>query len=356
MAKEEKESERDVVRKSIENRNRTEIMKYFLGNPSDASSMNTSMGIELYNQAVEFYEKKEFDMAREALQDSLRYDSRNPLTYELLGDIDYFEQKLDDALKNYEAAFRLKAQEDLKKKILKIQKEKQVESGLATYSAERFIIKYRGEDRGLEGFELRELLQDAYREVGQDFGYFFKQKVPVLLYDEKEFRELSGVPHWSSGLYDGKIRLPAYKSGFTSKELQKIMRHELTHAFVVEMSSGRCPAWLNEGLAEFEEAKVEPTDPRVFRAAIKTNALFPISTFLAQDGILEIKDPLEVQLFYDQAYQLVNYLVERYGMFQIRKMLGLYAEGKDSFEVIQEVFKLSPLELEKRWKETFPQV
>ncbi|MBI4115422.1 MAG: M48 family metalloprotease, partial [Candidatus Omnitrophica bacterium] len=346
------DSEREEARKAVEMRGRTEILSYFYGDPKNTTGVKVPIAIDLYNQAVEFYQKKEYDLARQVLQDSLRYDSKNPFAYELLGDIAYYEQKLDEAEKHYESAYRLRAQTSLKEKILKIQKEKKVESGLSTYQEEHFIIKYHGEEKRFEGFELRELLRTTYRSVGQDFGYFFKHKVAVLLYDEKEFRNLSGAPHWSSGLYDGKVRLPAYKKGFADKEIQKIVQHEVTHAFVVEISRARCPAWLNEGLAVYEEAKIEPRDPRVFKAAVRTNTLLPLPSLFSQEQIQGLNDPLEVALFYDQAYQVVNYIVGRYGMFRVKQMLETYAQGKDTHDVIQEVLKISPLELEKRWKET----
>lgn len=348
-----KESEREQAIKDLENRSRTEMMSFFLGKPKGADNLNVSLGIDLYNQAVEFFRKREYDLAKQALEDAISKDPKNPFAYELLGDIFYLEQKLDDASKNYEAAYRIKARQDLKEKILKIQKEKKIETGLATDHEEHFIIKYKGEEQGIEGFALRELLRSTYRSVGQDLGYFFRQKVVVLLYDESEFRQLQDVPHWSSGMYDGKIRLPAYQQGFTQKEIEKVMRHELTHAFLAEISRGLCPAWLNEGLAEYEESKVERPDPKVFDAAVRTNTLFPISEFISKDRIVEIRDPLEAQLFYSEAYELVKYLVERHGMFKAKKMLELFGEGKDSFEAIQEVYKMSPLELERRWKENF---
>ena len=345
----EDESEEGRARKAMEERSRTQVLSYFYGSPKDGSGLKTPLSIELYNQAVEFYEKREFELAREALQDSLEYDPQNPFAYELLGDIAYFEQKMDEAEKNYQSALRIRARKDLQEKILKVQKEKKIEGGLASYREEHFLIKYGGEERGLEGFELREFLRNTYREVGQDLGYFFKHKVVVLLYDEAEFRQLSGVPHWSSGIYDGKIRLPAYQKGFSLKEIQKIMRHELTHAFISEISKGRAPAWLNEGLAEYEESKVEPMDRRIFDAAVKTNTLFPLPILLDQKKLLDVKDPLEVALFYVQSHKLVSYLIDRYGMFQIKKMLQLFAQGKDSLETLEEVLKISPIGLEREW-------
>lgn len=349
----EDESEEGRARKAMEERSRTQVLSYFYGNPKDASGLEASISIDLYNQAVEFYNKREFELAKEALKDSLQHDPKNPFAYELVGDIAYFEQNLDVAEKNYESALKFRTRKDLEEKILKVRKEKKIEGGLVSYREEHFLIKYGGEERGLEGFELREFLRNSYREVGQDLGYFFRHKVVVLLYDDGEFRKLSGVPHWSSGIYDGKIRLPAYQRGFSPKEIQKIMRHELTHAFISEISNGRCPAWLNEGLAEYEESKVEPADLRVFDAAVRSHTLFPLPALLDQKQLLDIKDPLEVALFYVQAYKLVSYLVERYGMFQIKKMLQLFAQGKDSLEAIEGVLKISPMQLEKEWIASF---
>ncbi len=345
-----KETEEDRARMAVEARTRAQVLNFFYGNAKDASGLKAPVALDLYNQAVEFFNQREFDLARQAAEDSLGYDSKNPFAHELLGDIAYFEERLEEAEKHYEDSFRIRARTELKEKIIKIKKEKTIDSNLVTEKEEHFLIKYGGEQKGLEGFELKEYLRSAYREVGQDLGYFFKHKVVVLLYDEQEFRQLSGAPHWSSGIYDGKIRLPAYQAGFTKKEIQKIMRHELTHAFVAEISQARCPAWLNEGLAEYEEAKIEKPDLRVFETAVRINALFPLSSLFDRKQILEIKDPLEAQLFYVQSYRLVSYLVERYGMFHVKKMLQLFAQGKDSLEAVQEVLKISPLELEREWK------
>ncbi|GEM_PF-49146 len=350
----EEQSAREAAAKALEARAKAEFMNFYLGNPK-AEQPKAALAIDLYNQAVGFFEQREYDLARQALNDSLSYDPKNPFAHELLGDIAYYEQKLDEALTHYEAALRLSARKDLQEKILKVKTEKPVESKLATYGAERFIIKYKGEDRGLEGFELREILRNSYREVGQELGYFFKQKVVVLLYDEAEYRSLSGPPHWSSGAYDGKIRLPAYQVGHTSREIEKIMKHELTHAFIHEISRGRAPAWINEGLAVYEESKIEPPDPIVFESAVRTNTLFALPVLFDEKSLLTKKDALEVKLFYDESYQLVKYLVERYKMFAVKKMLEAFGQGKDTFDAVGEVLKISPAELEREWKETFPQ-
>jgi hypothetical protein len=38
-------------------------------------------------------------------------------------------------------------------------------------------------------------------------------------------------------------------------ELARVLKHELTHSFLTEKTHGRCPVWLQEGLAQWMEGK-----------------------------------------------------------------------------------------------------
>ena len=346
--------EKSDAAKTIEERQRVEMLGFFLKDPKKAALPKTGLSIEFYNQAVQYYQAQEYRLARQALQDSLKQDPQNSLAYELLGDVDYLEQDLKAAKANYEIASNLKPRDGLKEKIEKISKENVVEKKLATYRELHFIIKYHDEERAFEGFELRELLRSTYRSISQDFAYYFKHQVVVLLYDEDEFKQIVNAPHWAAGVYDGKVRMPAYQKGFGQKELRALTAHEVTHAFVTAMSGGRAPSWINEGLAEYEENKVKEVDQIVFESAVKTKTLLPLDELMSQGHSDSLsKDPLLVSLFYQQSFHLVRYLIDRYSMFHMKQILSEYAEGKNSDEAIRSVFKISTNQLEKEWKTTF---
>ncbi len=172
-----------------------------------------------------------------------------------------------------------------------------------------------------------------------------------MLYDQQEFAQLTALPHWAAGVYDGKVRMPAYSTGFSDQMLKALSVHEVTHAFISVIAKGRAPAWINEGLAEYHEAKVTPPSTIVFKAAIKTNTLFTLDELTGSAGPLKIEDALRVNLFYEQSHQLIEYLVKRYGMFLVKKILEAYAEGKSSNEAIRDVLKISIQRLEREWKE-----
>lgn len=346
--------EKTYAQEALEKRQRVELLSFFMKEPGQAKLPQTSMAIELYNQGVEFYEKKDYEPALIAFESSLKYDGSNALAYELMADIYYFQQKMELAAENYRKAFEIAPRKGLKEKLEKIQTETQVESGMSTYHEEHFIIKYKGEGEGAryEGFDLREMLRENYRQISKDFAYYFNHKVVVLLYDQAEFEQLTKLPHWAAGVYDGKVRMPAYKSNFSDQELRALTAHELTHAFVSAMSQGRAPVWINEGLAEYEEAKVTENKLMIFKAAVKTDSLLTLDELTYQNGLLEVKDTLKVALFYEQAYQFTSYLIDRYGMFKIKQLLEAFGEGKNTDAAIRDVLKISMRQLEQAWRET----
>lgn len=349
FAAERKKSQAEEI---LERRQRAQLRSFFEGD-KNAALPEAPMAVTLYNQAVEFFQHQEYDLAREALKDALKLDSDNAFVYELMGEIDNIQGKLADAKMNYEIAYNLNPRDSIKEKLEKLGKEQKVVKNLATYNEEHFVIKYHRQQDKDRGFELRELLRNTYKKISADFGFYFNRQVVVLLYDEKDFKELSGLPHWATGVYDGKVRMPINREGYTDQDLRALTMHEVTHAFVAGMSAESAPAWINEGLAQFEENKVKPIDMIVFESAVKTNTLMPLLELMQPDATTKINDALLANLFYQQSFHLTSYLVNRYGMFLVKQMLQEYGKGKDSEQVIQEKLRISSERLEREWKATF---
>lgn len=346
------ENKADLAENSLERRGKVELLSYFLKEPKDAVLPKTTLSIQAYNQGAVHFQKQEYDLARKSLQEAIGHDDKNALAYELLGEIDYLQQKLTDAKANWEIAYSLDPRPTLAKKIEKIRKEATVEKKLSTYREQHFIIKYHNENVKMEGFELRELLRKTYGAISKDFAYYFNHQVVVLLYDEDEFRKIADAPHWAGGLYDGKVRMPISKKGFRELDLAALTTHEVTHAFVGAMSSNMAPAWINEGLAEYEENKVRKADLSTFRQTVKTNTLIPFLQLMSEASSASIQNQKSVHLFYQQSFQLVSYMIERYRMYRIKQLLQEFGKGKNSDEALREVLHISPERLEKEWKAT----
>src|ERR1019366_2472783 len=52
----------------------------------------------------------------------------------------------------------------------------------------------------------------------------------------------------TGAINDGKLRIPINGIASVTPELARVLKHELTHSFVSQMSSNRCPTWqIEEG-------------------------------------------------------------------------------------------------------------
>jgi len=337
----------DHGKEAVELRQKIEIERFYAG--KDGKAPVAPMAIGLYNDAIKFFEKNEFELAQDALKESLALEPRNSLALELLGEIENLQQNFDKAENYYKQSYLVSPSTRLRQKIEKLQKEHAVEKNLDTYDEEHFIIKYRKGEEGYEGAWLKNLLRECYRQISQDFGAYFNYKTTVLFYSGREFHDVTGQAMWVGGLYDGKIRLPAYKQGFKELDLRSAATHEMTHAFVANLSGARAPAWIHEGLAQYEQNKVLPIDMLIFRAAIRTQALLPIDRLLSENLQMDKMDPLEVSLFYQQSFRLVSYMVERFQMYRMKEILVKFKEGKQAEQAIEEVLGISTAQLEKEW-------
>lgn len=342
------------TKEQIEKQQLVEIKQYYLGDASKAALPTTPLAIEFYNQAVHLMEKHQYALARQSLQDSLRYEPRSGLAHELMGDLNYSENRLAEAKESYKTAYKLNPTPELQQKIERLGRETVVEKKMSTYGDEYFVIRYDRTGEDYSGSELRQMLRDIYRQISQDFGYYFRHKINVLLYSEQDFSAIFSQPHWVAGVYDGKVRLPVGKAGVSHAKLKQIAAHEVAHAFVSELSGRRAPVWINEGLAEAEADKILAEAPVIFETALKHNELFSLDELMSESSVMNIRDPLRIQLFYEQSKVFTQYLLGRYRMFRIKKLLEAFKSGKDSDEAIYDVLRISVPRLEKEWRESLP--
>ncbi len=338
---------------SVEQRQLNELKRYYSAGARSgvAGVPQIPMAISFYNDAVQFFEKGEYEIAREAATESIHLDPRNPLAWELLGEIENLRQNFDKAGEYYKKSYGLNASPRVKAKLEKLNKERLVEEKMDTYHEEHFVIKYDRSDSQYEGFFLKNLLREIYRKVSRDLGFYIRHKIVVIFYKPEDFRYVTEQPHFVGGIYDGKIRLPAYRKGFSERELRATAAHEMTHAFVAYLSSLRAPAWIQEGLAQVEENSVRPIDLSILQAAFRSQKLYPVEEML----LMELKPEMpheQVSVFYQQSFSFVSYLVKRFGMYRMKEILQEMRKGSDSFAAIEEVLKISPHRLEKEWLTT----
>ena len=251
-------------------------------------------------------------------------DGRNFTALKILA-FAYF--RLDDIDNGFDTARKglaLHGDEELQSLYDRLQRERKVRQGYAEEDSSHFRILYDGYKQGKVDREILDVLEDAYRTIGQDLDCFPPDPVTVILYTNRDFYDTTRAPHWSGGVYDGKIRIPVRGVDLREPVVRKVLFHEYTHVLVHYMAHS-CPLWINEGLAEYFSTRY--TD--------RTGQLIPLKEM--EESFADFSAG-EVTLAYRESYWAVSFLMDKYGLYAIRTMLEGFGAGKGADAAFEDAF------------------
>lgn len=166
-------------------------------------------------------------------------------------------------------------------------------------------------------------LDRAYWRVGAVLGTFPNQPIPVVVYTPEEFVDISGAPAWAAGSYDGTIRVPARGALDNPAELDRVLAHELVHAFVRTLAPRGVPAWLSEGLATALEA-----DDLGWAARLVRNAYVSVPLQALTSGFSRLSAD-QARLAYATSALAVHRLLDDVGGAAMANLLRDLGEGVD---------------------------
>ncbi len=126
--------------------------------------------------------------------------------------------------------------------------------------------------------------------------------------------------------------------------------HELTHILnhrAGDSSFRGIPSWLDEGLAEFGNVAPGFSYDIALEFALGTDRLLPITSMPVLPG-----DPEDVIIFYGQARSIVQFMIFEYGPRAMRELLAVLREGTNMDDAISQIYGVSRIELENKWRYT----
>jgi hypothetical protein len=173
--------------------------------------------------------------------------------------------------------------------------------------------------------EILQILESQYGTLQNDLGFTPANSIFVSLYTDQAFFDVTQAPAWSAALNDGKIRVPI--SGLTgvTPELTRVLRHELTHSFIQQMTHGRVPQWLNEGIAELEEpASTSATGSRL-EALYASGRQIPLNQL---ERSFTAYSTEEAAVVYAEALAAAECIRVNYGMSDLARILQRLGEGQ----------------------------
>ena len=135
----------------------------------------------------------------------------------------------------------------------------EVDASKQRIESDRFDIRFDGENQTGVARDVRFVLDRAYTRLADIYYERPRRKIPVVLHSSQDYFSKTGAPWWSGGVYsthNGSIQIPIRGLPQTlPREMEDVLVHELSHAFVDEMSGGRASRVLQEGLAQYVSGK-----------------------------------------------------------------------------------------------------
>jgi tetratricopeptide (TPR) repeat protein len=303
-------------------------------------------------RGVALYLGKHYDAAAIELEQSRQNGGDNvPLLF-YLGRVYYDNGDLEKALVAWDAALAIEpGNKPIRNMAEKARRESAVESRMGKGYRSMFVISYDEGTRSDLAEAVLNALEGACNRVGYDLSYYPATRVPVILYDKKDYRSVIAGPEWSGGLCDSKVRLPIGGAKDISFVLRGVLTHEYTHVVVGELAKGNCPTWLNEGLSEVEGRKeYNPAMPEHASAA-KTGSLF---SFTAPEKSFSSLDAKDAILAYQQSYSMVSFMISAYGWQKVNETLVNLGTGMRFESAITRAFADFDLDfaaIVKEWQE-----
>jgi tetratricopeptide (TPR) repeat protein len=255
----------------------------------------------------------------------------------LLGSDYYGMEDLDQALGEWNKALALEDNPRLREAVEKVERERDVSGSYSELRSEHFLLRYEGEQAEKLSGEILNSLEGSFQNLTLDLDYSPSEVIVVILYPSQAFRDITRSPGWVGALNDGKIRVPISGLTVVTPELARVLKHELTHSFIRQITVGRCPTWFNEGVAQIEEGSTTAALGTQLARALATGK---IPALAALEGPFVDLPKDQVGFVYAKSLAAIEYLRDTFGMGEVRRILKLLPSS-DFNALLQNELRLS---------------
>jgi len=266
--------------------------------------------------------------AAEALpyaQHAARIDPDSPDAVAMLGFVQFASDHTPDAIRSWRKSLALRPDATVSQYLARAERESSAESDFSQRESSHFNLHFEGKDTS-ETFrrDLLATLDSEYDDLVRDLGYSPHNNIAVTLYTQQTFFDVTRAPSWSGAVNDGKLRIPISGVQSVTPELARVLKHELTHSFVSQMSSNRCPTWLNEGIAQIEEGKSSASYGHQLAQLFAAGNEIPFNVL--EGSFMSFSAP-QATAAYAESLATTEYIRDAYGMSEITRILERLSQG-----------------------------
>ena len=220
-------------------------------------------------------------------------------------------------------------------------------------AGERLMVRFDGPPDEAAWIRMRAILNYGFDELSQKYGYVPSKPIPVVLHTNQKYMGGGGSPAWADMLFDGSsgtIHLPTQGALEDLAHFSRVARHELVHALLFQQMKGETaavPKWLIEGLAmQLAEDPWSDVDD----ASLKAGAMVPLTSL---QGQWKLSSSDAVQIAYLEARSAVQLLVDSYGSYGVRQVIGLVQTGRSLDAAMQQKLSVSYDQFHRQWAQNF---
>jgi tetratricopeptide (TPR) repeat protein len=263
--------------------------------------------------------------------------------FSILGYAYYKNDRNREAVAAFKKSLQLRPDERVRQLMERVERESKTEADFREQESSHFTLRYEGSQiTDPLRAQILDTLEDKYKGLQNDLGGSPKN-IFVSLYTDQAFFDVTQAPAWSAALNDGKIRVPI--SGITSMtpELARVLRHEITHSFIRQITHGRVPQWLNEGIAELEEGLTTAAFGSRLSTLYTSGHQIPLNLL---EGNFDSYSAAEASVAYAESLAAVEYIRNAYGMADLARILLRLGEGQSIESALRSTIHAGYAELE----------
>ena len=289
----------------------------------------------------------DYPAAATALERALQLAPNDPNALLALAEVylkqDQRAQALDLLHRAKEAGVR---SPELDQKVAQLGREVDAEWDFVQTESAHFRVSFADSEDGRAVRLVLAALEEAYFTDGGKFEFYPADRTPVVLYTQQDFHNITQTPGWAGAAYDGRIKLPVRGLQADDAQLTRVVRHEYAHSLIAQLSNGRAPVWLNEGLAVWAEEAEEGEREAWAEQKIAGQELFTLGQLTNSFVQLPVG---RAEVAYAQSYLAVRALIDQYGARKIPALLGNLAKNRSVSEAFAATYPGDLASFEERF-------
>jgi tetratricopeptide (TPR) repeat protein len=292
----------------------------------------------LLNLAVLYLRESQFTAALDPLERARRGSPDSADVWKLTGWAYYGANKMNEAIEAWTHAERLRPDAEVEQALAKAQRDKTEEESYREGETAHFDLKYSGGAAPDLAREILRALEDDFRDLESQLDYTPVEPIPVILYTQQGFADITRAPGWVGALNDGRLRIPVQGLTHVTPELAHVLKHELTHSFVGQKSHNRAPTWLQEGTAQWMEGRRSSSDAGALMDAAG-RGLAP--SLGAMDGSWMGLSGGAAAFAYAWSLAVVESIIDAGGVADVSRLLDHLASAPSTEIALKETLHLS---------------